>query len=309
VSIWSRATAAAVGASLTAVTLASQTFRVGIEGVRVDALVTDGNKPVVGLTAADFELRDAGVLQRIDSVGMEDVPLSVTLALDTSSSMHGAPLEHLKDAAAALVDLLAPRDRAALLTFAERVTLRAAWTSDHAILKRALTAGEARGATSLYDAAYAALTIRDRVPGRALVLIFSDGDDTWSWLPGQSVLDIARRSDAVVYAVGLRSSGTVRPGYRVDFRSGLQPAKPDAAGFAALDAFLPALAADSGGNYLDAERSEKLRDTFVRIVTEFRSRYLLSYVPRGVDAAGWHPLDVKLTNRKGKVTARRGYLR
>ena len=56
---------------------------------------------------------------------------------------------------------------------------------------------------------YAALTLRDDRPGRALVLIFSDGDDTSGWLSAQAVVDIARRNDAVVYAVGLS-----RPGVR-----------------------------------------------------------------------------------------------
>ena len=84
---------------------------------RVDVLVLDGNRPVGGLTAADFELSDSGVAQRIDAITFEDVPLSVMLALDASGSVRGAPLEHLKEAAAAVTGLLKPCDRAALLTF------------------------------------------------------------------------------------------------------------------------------------------------------------------------------------------------
>ena len=57
------------------------------------------------------------------------------------------------------------------------------------------------------------------------------------------------------------------------------------------------------------QRSDRLRETFVRIVTEFRSRYLLTYTPQGVDAGGWHPIEVRLKSKKGKVTARRGYMR
>jgi VWFA-related protein len=291
------------------VTLGAQTFRVAVEAVRVDVLVTDANQPVAGLTAADFELLDSGVLQHIDSLGVEDVPLSVMFVLDTSFSMHGAPLQHLKEAASAVIDLLAVEDRAAVLTFSESVTSRAAWTGDHAVLKRAIATAEALGATSLHDAAYAALTMRDTAPGRPLVLIFSDGNDTSSWLPGRSVLDAAGRSEAVVYGVGLVTTNEVKPGYRLDFSSGLQLARPRIVGTVLLDAFLPALTAESGGKYLDADRSEKLRDTFVRIVQEFRRRYLLSYRAQGVDARGWHPIEVKLNNRSGKITARRGYLR
>ena len=70
-----------------------QTFRSGVDAVRVDVLVMDGNRPVAGLTASDFELRDSGVVQPIESVAIEDVPLNVMLALDTSESVDGTPLK------------------------------------------------------------------------------------------------------------------------------------------------------------------------------------------------------------------------
>ena len=81
-----------------------QTFRVGVDAVRVDVLVTDGNRPVGGLTADDFELRDSGVRQRIEAVDLGGVPLSVMLALDTSVSVWGQPLQNLKEAASAVVE-------------------------------------------------------------------------------------------------------------------------------------------------------------------------------------------------------------
>ena len=69
-----------------------RTFRVGVEGVRVDVLATDGGRPVAGLKASDFELRDSGVPQQIESVAVEDVPLRVLLALDVSGSVRNEPL-------------------------------------------------------------------------------------------------------------------------------------------------------------------------------------------------------------------------
>jgi hypothetical protein len=105
-------------------------FRSGAEGVRVDVLVTDGRNPIAGLTAANFELRDSGVVQTIDSVFVEDVPLSVMLALDTSRSADGAALGHLKDAAYAVVRMLGPADLAALMTFSGAVRLRRAASSE-----------------------------------------------------------------------------------------------------------------------------------------------------------------------------------
>ena len=226
-----KAIIAAAALAIVAASLASQqTFRGGVDAVRVDVLVTDGNRPVGGLTADDFELRDNGVRQRIDAIDLGGVPLSVMLALDTSVSVWGEPLQNLKEAASAVVGLLTPDDRAAVLTFSGALQLKTSWTSDREQLDAAVSAARATGATSLHDAAYAALTLRDDRPGRPLVLIFSDGDDTSGWLSGQSVLEIARRNDAVVYAVGMGRPGVRGPGYRVDFRSGVQPQVPRVAG-------------------------------------------------------------------------------
>jgi VWFA-related protein len=285
-----------------------QKFRVGVDAVRVDVLVTDGNRPIAGLAAADFEVRDNGVLQRIDAITIEDVPLSLMLVLDTSVSVRGEPLTHLKQAALAVLQTLTPSDRSSLLTFSSELT-RTAWTNDHTRIQHAIVGAEAGGATSLHDAAYAALTARDTQSARALALVFSDGDDTASWLPGQLVIDAAGRTDAVVYAVGLPSKEPSLPGYRVDFSSGLPDARTDLQGPLVRASFLEALTRETGGKYFTAERHERLRQTFIQIVNEFRSRYLLTYTPHRVESSGWHRLDVRIKGRNATVTARRGYLR
>jgi Ca-activated chloride channel homolog len=249
------------------------------------------------------------VTQRIDSIAFEDVPLSVMIALDTSDSLTGPALEDLRDAASAATRLLRSTDRAALLTFTHSLSLQAGWTNNHLQLEAALQSVSAAGATSLHDAAYAAITFNDDQPGRRLVLLFSDGQDMSSWLPGQFALDAARRSDAVVYAVGLVSARDRTPGYRLDFRSGVQPPVPAVQPSLLPELFLSALAADTGGAFLTTDRSDKLRETFVRIIDEFRTRYLLTYTPRGVEGNGWHPIEVKLKGKRGTVVARRGYLK
>ena len=296
-------------ALLALVTDAPQTYKVAVDGVRVDVLVSDGRRSVRGLTAADFELRDRGVVQAIDSVSFEDVPLSVMLVLDTSSSVRGTALTHLKQAAAAVVDRLSPADRAALMTFNGAVSLNCDWTSDRSKLLAAIDGVDADGATALHDAAYAALMLRDRSPGRPLVLIFSDAADTASWLPGARVVELVQRHDAVVYAVTLLNRNTRPLGYLADFTSGIQARFENVAGAAFKEPFVERLAAESGGSVLSAEGSGELRSTFERIVAEFRSRYVLTYTPRGVETSGWHPLRVSLKGRSGRVTARRGYLR
>jgi Ca-activated chloride channel homolog len=162
-------------------------FRSGVEVVTVDALITREDRPVSGLQAGDFELRDNGVLQQIDSVTLDDAPLSMLLVLDTSSSVAGPTLHHLKQAAIAAVDSLTPNDRAAILTFAESVNLRSDWGVVSTGTRQAIMEAAAGGATSLYDAVFAALTLNDTAPGRRfVVLVFSDGGDTSSWLPASA---------------------------------------------------------------------------------------------------------------------------
>ena len=286
-----------------------QRFKTSAEAIRVDVLVKVGNRPLGGLMAGDFDLRDRGVVQRVDSVAFEDVPLSVMIALDASDSLQGQAIQDLRDAASAAAGLLQPDDRAALLTFTHRLSLHAPWTHDHAQIGAALRNVEPSGATSLHDVAYTALTLRDDQPGRALVLLFSDGHDTASWLPGVSVIQAAHRSEAVVYAVGLTSPHTQAPGYRLDFRSGPQPPPENMAPRVLAEPLLPALADETGGKFLTTDRSDKLRDTFVQVVNEFRTRYLLTYTPRGVDAGGWHPIEVRVKGHRASVSARRGYLK
>ena len=280
-------------------------FRSGIDAVRVDVLVTDGNVPVAGLSAADFELFDNRVRQHIDAATIEDLPVSMMLALDTSASVHGAALEDLKRALKASLEPLDAGDRVALMTFSAGLAVRADWTTDREAIRRAIDAIPARGGTALWDAIYAAITWRDPIPDRrALVLLFSDGKDTASWLPYSAVLDRARRSDAVVYSISV-DLDDVHSGALL-YRSGI-----DLHGRAGppMDPILPELADISGGQSFRAAGTGRLTETFTRIVRQFRTRYLLTYSPTGVSPDGWHAIEVKLKNRRGAVRARRGYLR
>ena len=281
-------------------------FRSGVDAVRVDVLVTDGRQPVGGLTIANFELRDNGVRQTIDDLQVGEVPFSMMLVLDASGSMDGWPLGHLKDGARAALEALRPDDRAALISFNHVIASPTPWTSDRHGLTAAITELKANGGTGLFDAALAAIVQRDPEPGRRnLLIIFSDGRDTASWLPDFAALDLVTRADIVVYGVTLEAGrGRGRP--NLDRRSGIR-LSPDQTVASSTD-FLAALAERTGGVRI-ASSLLGLRRTFSKIVTDFRSRYVLTYTPRNVSTTGWHRIEVRLTNRKGEVTARRGYER
>ena len=96
------------------------TFRARTELVRVDVLVTDGGAPVPGLTAADFELRDNGVGQRVTAAGaVEAVQLGVVL--DVSGSMTGERLAIARKATTDLLGRLTRGDRFAVVAFGDQV--------------------------------------------------------------------------------------------------------------------------------------------------------------------------------------------
>ena len=187
------------------------TFTLNIEGVQVDVLAASRGRPIAGLGRGDFVLRDNGVVQRIDTVVREDVPLDVFLVLDTSASVIGEPLAALTDAARMVVDGLSPRDRIALLTFGHDIRGFGPLTADKATVRRAFDDVRASGATSLVDALFASLTLRDSSATRALVIAFTDGRDTSSWLLPSTVLDVAWQTDVVVYSVALAPPEPARP--------------------------------------------------------------------------------------------------
>lgn len=288
--------------------VAGQIFRAGVDAVRVDVLATDGRRPVGGLSASDFELRDNGVVQAIDAVDVEDVPVELMLVLDVSESVEGEPLEHLRAAIGAAEETLSTGDRLSLLTFSDRLALRAPAGGARDRVRATARAVEAGGATALYDATLAGLLMRPRVDGRMVMLVFSDGGDTSSWLDPHAVLAAAQRSDVVIYGVTLKrqvEQQNARQARQNRLERDWFREAPTSFG----RHFLPLLAEDTGGTVLVAERSDRLRDTFARVVNEFKSRYILSYTPRGVEPGGWHAIDVRLRGRRGDVTARRGYLR
>jgi VWFA-related protein len=257
------------------------TFSTRLEAVRVDVLVTDQGQVVRGLTPADFDIRDEGVPQQVDLISFEQIPLNIVLALDTSDSVSGERLDQLRSAGGALVDRLSHDDQAALVTFSQIVALRASLTRDVARLRAAVDQVSPAGNTALVDGTYAAMMLAESDVRRGLVIVFSDGVDTASWLSPERVLDSARRSDAVVYAVVVRG--------------GKSP-------------FLRDLTARSGGGIFEVESTKDLADRFVRILDEFRQRYLVSYSPRGVAKDGWHRIDVRIKGRRTTVRARAGYL-
>ena len=266
----------------TAARTQTPTFSARVEAVRVDVLVTEDGQPLRGLGRADFDLLDNGVRQQIDLISFEQIPLNLVLVLDVSESVQGERLEHLRAASRTLLGGLKKGDHTALVAFSHVVSLRSPLTGDQSRLDAAIARIEAGGGTALIDAAYAGMVLGESDAGRSLLILFTDGIDTSSYLTRDAVLDTAKRSDAVVYAVAVGG---------------------------AHDSFLREVARQTGGRVLELASTKDLSKSFVAILEEFRERYLLSYSPRGVARDGWHELTVRLRGqRTAAVKARPGYL-
>jgi VWFA-related protein len=274
-------------------------FRSRADMVLIDALVTNDRRVVAGLTASDFELLDNGVPQSIEQLYVEQLPLTIIMVLDTSGSVGGERLDALKKGAAVVVDRLRPADQAAIVSFSGELHLAARVTGDRAKLHETIAGLKAEGGTALRDATFASLVLRGSARTRTLIIVFSDGVDTGSILPEDRVSQVARRSDATVYAIGIREQPRFVPG------GGRAIQAPD---LATDDRFLTRIAEETGGRLLHAEQNREIASTFARIIDEFNRRYVLAYVPAGVPGTGWHQVTVRLKTRQGTVVARRGYI-
>jgi len=259
----------------------SQTFSSKVEAVRVDVLVTDKGRPVRGLQAADFEVLDNGIPQQVDLISFEQVPLNLVFVFDMSSSVVGERLEHLRDGARTVLNSLTREDQAALVTFSEAVVRGSDLTTNFEQVRAALKQAGGRGNTALIDAVYTGMIVGESDVGRALLIVFSDGLDTASFLSPDVMLETAKRSDVVVYAVVAGGSPKV--------------------------SFLHDLSEVTSGTFHDVGSTRDLGATFVKILDEFRQRYLVSYSPRGVPGEGWHRLEVRVKGRGLDVKSRPGY--
>jgi VWFA-related protein len=267
------------------------TFSAESHTVSVDVSVSRRGKPVTDLAAADFELRDDGVRQTVTLANLEQLPLCVMLAFDTSSSSE-PKLGDLKAAAHALLKGLKPGDEAGLLTFSHRLRLLARPTTDLAAVHDALDRIRTSGATSVFDALYAALKLP--TPGRrALVVLFSDGEDNMSFLSPSQLQAVAARANVLLAVVGLRQAQV--PG---------TPAVWTETNGARV---LRGLAESTGGDVWWADSSARLPETFERVLSAMKTRYVLQYDPADVARAGMHRLDVRVKRPGMDVRARRSY--
>ena len=296
-----------------------QVFHSGVEGVIIPVSVTSGNKPIADLTAADFELRDNGVVQELQRVDSETVPLDLTLLLDLSSSVDGTQLQRLKAAVSDTASLLKRDDRVRLVVISQVLhEVFGLQPRGQALHLDALTA---EGATSLYDGLAATMMRPSETGRRQLVVAFTDGRDSTSIIDAGTAAQIARLSESVVDVVVPAEEQTEDPGTRrfaqrssgvasimgnnvIAGKSGPGVRAPDDPAMVALTAVVM----PTGGQVFLLDASDSVSRAFRTMLESFRASYVLQYIPRKVAPDGWHDVTVTVTKHgRYEIRNRKGY--
>jgi Ca-activated chloride channel family protein len=259
----------------------------GVSAVKVTATVKDaGGRFVSGLRPADFGVSEAGAPQVITGFAAEQSEVSLALALDTSGSMTQA-LPRVKGLAKEFLRPLPASWPATVLAFDNSVFVIAPPGTPPDERDRMIDLLQSWGGTALYNAVLRALREVEAGEGRKAVVVFTDGDDRHSTVDAAEVRKAIEASDAVVYFVASGAAARNRPMMKL----------------------VEDLAAISGGRVLRGESDDDLARAFTEVREEIRNQYLLTYVPKKLEARGtWRPLSVTVGCRGCRVRARTGYV-
>ena len=275
------------------------TFRGRADSVAIDVSVRRAGRPIPGLTVTDFEVRDNNVPQTVTDLSFEKLPIDVTIALDVSASVTEDLLARLRQAVRQLTAGLTEQDRLKVIAFNMRIRQLTDFAPPSASVDAAFTGVAGTGSSSIFDTLAVALTAP--LPGdrRQLIVLFSDGEDSSSVTDPETLLDVARHTTPTVHVV-------LAPTVPQTIALVRQPVTARETAYRRV---FTSLAAETGGSLVPFAAGDNLAATFRRALDEFRSSYVLHFVPTGVEHAGAHTLTVRV-NKPGTydVRTRAGYI-
>jgi len=267
-----------LGTSLAGQAQEKPVFRASTDIVRLDVLATSHGRPVAGLTADDFEVKDKGVRQHVELSTTVD-RVSVVMLLSLSSVAQ----RDLAAACRALAGVLRPDDTAWVVAYGLQFSVIAGPTNDGSLIPCVTTQFPRQNGASLWDALFGSVSLVTGMNGRSLVVAFTSGGDGSSWLDEDRIMETLKRSEVVVEGVIPR--GVIPDIYPIERAARL-----------------------TGGTVLTADPTAKLTDQFARVVNEFRLGYVLTYKPTGVRTDdGWHNVSVRVVGRDANTRVRPGY--
>ncbi len=269
------------------------TFKVSTNTVPIYATVMDAEKRLVpDLVEEDFEVYDNGKLQTLTSFDNKPLPITVVVMLDTSGSMTLA-LDLVKAAAEQFLLRMLPDDRGMVGAFNDKIEFFPdAVTGSRDELIRSLKELDFGYPTRLYDAVGESMAQLKGIPGRKVVLVFTDGADNASRVGSGAMTDRARAEDVMIYSVGLEN----------EFFNGQQRQR------SSPDRGLKRLSEETGGGFFLLKKTDDLGPTFTRVAQELHSQYVLGFTPQALDGKV-HKVEVRIKQKPSmSVRARRSYL-
>jgi Ca-activated chloride channel family protein len=268
------------------------TFKSGTSIVPVLTTVTDNQGRLVpNLEQEDFTVLDNGKPQSITLFQNETQPFTVVVMLDFSFSMT-THLDLLKAATEQFILRMLPQDKGQVGAFSDKIQFSGEFTNDRDDLVAALRDLQFGNPTRLYDAIDASMDVLKDVEGRKIVLVFTDGDDTASRRGMGDVLDKAKMTETMIYAIGLESEFPIAPGR-------MQRTRPDRG--------LRKLADETGGGYFELKKTTELAPTFTRVAQELHSLYTIGFAPTLLDNKE-HKLEVRMKQPGQTGRARKSYI-
>jgi Ca-activated chloride channel family protein len=256
---------------------------VDVKLVELFTTVTDkSGRLVKGLTQEEFVVQEDGRPQTISKFELvENLPLTLGIVVDTSTSMADSLAEAKQAALGFLHNMITLRDKVFALAFSSEPTLLIPTTDDVEAVEDSLEELVSHGATSLHDAVVTSLYYFRGVRGRRAMVLLSDGDDTTSAMPYRDALEYARRSGVTIYTIGL-DVGRLETGVRSK---------------------LSELAKETGGRTFFISKASELVNVYREIEEELRSQYLVAYSSDRPGQDGvFRQVEVKV--RGGKLKAR-----
>jgi Ca-activated chloride channel family protein len=271
-------------------------FRSGIELVSLNVTVTDGAKYVTGLTQDDFEVFEDGSKQTLSFFSAVQSPIALAILLDTSNSMEDK-LATAQEAATGFVRRMKKDDVIEVIEFNSQVRVPQPFTNDVNALERAIRATSVNGSTSLYNAVYVSLrSLKDERAKNAeeirrqAIVVLSDGDDTSSVIEYDDVLDLAKRSETAIYAIGLRQQESGRGKFKE------------------AEFVLRQLSQETGGRVFFPTSVAELPKIYQQISDELATQYTMAYSSKNpMHNGAWRRLDVRVNKEGLTARTRRGY--
>jgi Ca-activated chloride channel family protein len=289
------ALAAVVGAATLAVAQ-EQRYRAGVDLVSLNVTVMEGTKYISDLDEKDFEVYEDGTRQTVSFFSRVQQPIALAILLDTSASMNER-LGTAQEAAIGFARRLRKEDVLEVIDFDSQVRVLQSFTNDAAALEKAIRSTDVNGSTSLYNAIYISLKELKKVKAnssedirRQAIVVLSDGDDTSSLVPYEEVLDLAKRSETAIYAIGLRPIGA----YRTEFKE--------------AEFVLKQLSQETGGRAYFVTTAGELPKIYEQISEELANQYSLAYSSRNPMRNGaWRRIVVRVAKPGLVARTRQGY--